>query len=68
LTPFYQSDSSVLPFSRDIMIGPATKLPLVRSLITTLVTGELLDPVGRIELDRLVSEKKVAVQDQDVLV
>jgi 2-polyprenyl-6-methoxyphenol hydroxylase-like FAD-dependent oxidoreductase len=54
LTPFYQSDSRILPFSRDILIGPATKMPLVRSLITTLVTGELLGPIGRIGLDRLL--------------
>jgi 2-polyprenyl-6-methoxyphenol hydroxylase-like FAD-dependent oxidoreductase len=68
LTPFYQSDSRLLPFSRDILIGPATKLPLVRSLITTLVTGELLDPVGRIELDQLVSEEKLALRNQSALV
>ena len=53
LTPFYQSDSRLLPMSRDVMIGPATKLPLLRNLITTLVTGELLDPVGRIGLEWL---------------
>jgi hypothetical protein len=41
LTPFYQSDSSILPLSRDILVGPATKLLIVRSLITTVVTGEL---------------------------
>ncbi len=68
LTPFYQSDSRLLPFSRDILIGPATKLPLVRSLITTLVTGELLDPVGGIELDQLVSEEKLALRNQGALV
>jgi hypothetical protein len=53
LTPFYQSDSRILPFSRDILIGPTTKLPLLRGLITMLVTGELLNPVARIALDRI---------------
>ena len=57
LTPFYQSDSRILPMSRDLMIGPATKLPFLRSLITTLVTGELLDPVGRIGLERLLPDE-----------
>jgi len=53
LTPFYQSDSRILPFSRDILIGPTTKFPLLRGLITMLVTGELLNPVARIALDRI---------------
>ena len=68
LTPFYQSDSKVLPMSRDLMIGPATKLPFLRSLITTLVTGELLDPVGRIGLEWLASDKEPAARDQTALV
>lgn len=67
LTPFYQSDSTILPVSRDMLIGPATKLPLVRSLITTLVTGELLDPVGRIALDRLTATEDVPSRNQDAL-
>ncbi|MDM9629748.1 NAD(P)/FAD-dependent oxidoreductase [Rhizobium sp. S152] len=67
LTPFYQSDSRLLPLSRDIFIGPATKLPLVRSLITTLVTGELLDPVGRIGLDRLAPGGAFNTDDQSAL-
>jgi len=52
LTHFYQSDSRILPFSRDILIGPTTEFPLLRGLITMLVTGELLNPVARIALDR----------------
>ena len=68
LTPFYQSDSKILPMSRDLMIGPATKLPFLRSLITTLVTGELLDPVGRIGLEWLASDSEPAGSDQTALV
>jgi len=52
LTPFYQSDSRVLPMMRDIMIGPTTRLPLVRTIVSRLVTGDFLDPVGRIRADR----------------
>lgn len=50
LTPFYQSDSRVLPMMRDVMIGPTTRLPLVRYVVSRLVTGDFLDPVGRIGL------------------
>lgn len=48
MTPFYQSDSRVLPVIRDIAIAPMTQLPLMRQLISRLVTGEFLDPVKRI--------------------
>ncbi|WP_454849375.1 FAD-dependent oxidoreductase [Rhizobium binxianense] len=51
LTPFYQSDSRILPLIRDLMTGPASKLPIVRDVITQFVTGELLDPVKRIPMD-----------------
>jgi 2-polyprenyl-6-methoxyphenol hydroxylase-like FAD-dependent oxidoreductase len=50
LTPFYQSDSRVLPALRDHLIAPITTLPGIRSIISTLVTGDLLDPVGRLRL------------------
>lgn len=48
LTPFYQSDSRLLPLMRDIAIGPATQLPLIRTLVSRLVTGDFLDPLRRI--------------------
>ncbi len=50
LTPFYQSDSQILPALRDHLIAPVTTLPGIRSIISTLVTGDLLDPVGRLRL------------------
>jgi salicylate hydroxylase len=50
LTPFYQSDSLVLPAMRDIAIGPTTRLPLVRQLVSRLVTGDFLGPIERIGL------------------
>ena len=53
LTPFYQSDSRILPAMRDLAIGPATRLPLVRQLVSRLVTGDFLGPIGRIGLDDL---------------
>lgn len=53
LTPFYQSDSRLLPALRDVAIGPVTRLPYVRNLISLLVTGTMLDPVAQIGLARL---------------
>lgn len=50
LTPFYQSDSRLLPVLRDRLIAPINRLPGVRDIIATLVTGDLLDPVGRLQL------------------
>jgi len=38
-TPFYQSDSRILPPLRDYVIAPATRLPLVRWLVVASVAG-----------------------------
>lgn len=50
LTPFYQSDSQVLPILRDMGIAPMAGLPGIRSLVSSVVTGDLLNPVSRIPL------------------
>ncbi|MBP1850050.1 FAD-dependent oxidoreductase [Rhizobium halophytocola] len=50
LTPFYQSDSRLLPATRDLLIGPMTTMPVVRHLITRVVTGDLMNPIKRIGL------------------
>jgi 2-polyprenyl-6-methoxyphenol hydroxylase-like FAD-dependent oxidoreductase len=60
LTPFYQSDSRLLPALRDYLIAPVTTLPGVRSVISTLVTGDLLDPVGRLRLSETFGAAAVA--------
>jgi 2-polyprenyl-6-methoxyphenol hydroxylase-like FAD-dependent oxidoreductase len=59
LTPFYQSDSRLLPALRDHLIAPITTLPGVRSVISTLVTGDLLDPVGRLRLSETFGQDAV---------
>jgi salicylate hydroxylase len=41
-TPFYQSDSRLLPPLRDYIIAPATRLPLARWLVTASVAGLVL--------------------------
>jgi 2-polyprenyl-6-methoxyphenol hydroxylase-like FAD-dependent oxidoreductase len=38
-TPFYQSDSRLLPPLRDLVIAPATRLPWVRWLVAASVAG-----------------------------
>jgi 2-polyprenyl-6-methoxyphenol hydroxylase-like FAD-dependent oxidoreductase len=38
-TPFYQSDSRILPPLRDYIIAPATQLPLLRWLVAASVAG-----------------------------
>ncbi|RKE84787.1 NAD(P)/FAD-dependent oxidoreductase [Rhizobium sp. AG855] len=60
LTPFYQSDSRLLPVLRDHLIAPVTTLPGIRSVISTLVTGDLLDPVGRLRLPETFGPGAVA--------
>ena len=48
-TPFYQSDSRVLPILRDRLFQTASGLPGVPRLLANLVAGTLGDPLGRIE-------------------
>jgi 2-polyprenyl-6-methoxyphenol hydroxylase-like FAD-dependent oxidoreductase len=38
-TPFYQSDSRILPPLRDYIIAPATRIPLVRWVVAASVAG-----------------------------
>ncbi|TWF49795.1 FAD-dependent oxidoreductase [Neorhizobium alkalisoli] len=52
LTPYYQSDSRILPLLRDLMIAPVTRMPVIRGLVSRLVTGDVLDPIGRIGILR----------------
>ncbi len=43
-TPFYQSDSRVLPPLRDWFVAPATRLPVLRRFVAGTVAGTILDP------------------------
>jgi 2-polyprenyl-6-methoxyphenol hydroxylase-like FAD-dependent oxidoreductase len=48
LTPFYQSDSRLLPLLRDRIIAPMLRRRgIVHAMIAAMVTGGVLDPVGR---------------------
>lgn len=50
LTPFYQSDSTVLPFLRDFAVSTGAKIPPIPWLLAGLVSGQLLNPVRAIGL------------------
>lgn len=50
LTPFYQSDSLLLPILRDVLIASAARVPPTPRLLTALVSGTLLDPLERLGL------------------
>ena len=47
-TPFYQSDSMVLPFIRDRLVATVAKIPPVPRLLASMVAGTMVDPFGPI--------------------
>lgn len=44
LTPFYQSDSRLLPLLRDTLVATVAKAPPIPTLLAAMVSGTLLDP------------------------
>lgn len=40
-TPFYQSDSTVLPMLRDGLVAPASRIPLVARALARIVSGDV---------------------------
>ena len=46
-TPFYQSDSTVMPFLRDRLVATVAKLPPAPQMLASIVAGTLLDPFAR---------------------
>jgi 2-polyprenyl-6-methoxyphenol hydroxylase-like FAD-dependent oxidoreductase len=47
-TPFYQSDSAVLPFVRDRLVATVAKIPPAPRILAAMVSGTIVDPFGRI--------------------
>jgi 2-polyprenyl-6-methoxyphenol hydroxylase-like FAD-dependent oxidoreductase len=47
-TPFYQSDSALLPLLRDWIVAPLTRLPVARMIVAGTVAGTILDPRPRL--------------------
>jgi 2-polyprenyl-6-methoxyphenol hydroxylase-like FAD-dependent oxidoreductase len=50
LTPVYQSDGDVVPFLRDRLVAPISKIAPIPYLLATLVSGLVGAPLGRLEL------------------
>lgn len=50
LTPFYQSDSVLLPIVRDRLVATAAKLPPAQTFLAAMVAGTLIDPFAPIGL------------------
>lgn len=46
LTPFYQSDSRLLPFLRDLMFEPTARIPFMRKQITALGSGAMFSSLA----------------------
>lgn len=44
-TPFYQSDNKALPFVRDFVLAPASRVPPVQKLLSRIVCGDLVEPL-----------------------
>lgn len=54
-TPVYQSDSRVLPFVRDRLVGPLSKLWPATAIQAAMVSGLIGDPLGALGLEEHVS-------------
>ncbi|WP_287219138.1 NAD(P)/FAD-dependent oxidoreductase [Mesorhizobium sp.] len=48
LTPFYQSDSTVMPFVRDRLVASVAKIPPAPNILASMVAGTVVDPFRRI--------------------
>ncbi len=61
-TPFYQSDSRLLPWLRDTIAAPLSQLPPVAAVLSSMVAGTLGAPLGL--MDRRVADpsRRDAVQ------
>lgn len=57
-TPFYQSDSALLPFVRDRLVATLARVPPAPQLLAAMVAGTVVDPfrpVGLAEADWLAA-------------
>ncbi len=63
-TPFYQSDSGVLPFIRDRLVATVAKIPPAPQLLASMVAGAMVDPFAPIGLKEVDwNEKRLAMAD-----
>lgn len=50
LTPFYQSDSALMPVLRDLLVGSFARIPPMPLLLAGMVSGQLLSPLKAVGL------------------
>ena len=63
-TPFYQSDSTMLPFIRDRLVATVAKIPPAPQFLAAMVSGTLVDPFGPIGLKEVDwNEQQLAMAD-----
>jgi 2-polyprenyl-6-methoxyphenol hydroxylase-like FAD-dependent oxidoreductase len=53
LTPFYQSDSRLIPWLRDGLVATVAKVPPMPSLLAGLVSGTIVSPFGPIGMSEV---------------
>lgn len=59
LTPFYQSDSVIMPVLRDLLVGSVARVPPMPQLLANMVAGQLLSPLKALGLDpRVLGEAR----------
>jgi 2-polyprenyl-6-methoxyphenol hydroxylase-like FAD-dependent oxidoreductase len=59
LTPFYQSDSVIMPALRDLLVGSVARVPPMPLLLANMVAGQLLIPLKALGLDpRVLGEAR----------
>lgn len=49
-TPFYQSDSTLLPLIRDLVVSAISRVPPAPQILAAIVSGSLLSPLKKLEL------------------
>ena len=49
-TPFYQSDSRLIPFLRDTLVSSVAKVPPMPAMLAAIVSGMVADPLRRVGL------------------
>ncbi|MEP2472504.1 NAD(P)/FAD-dependent oxidoreductase [Roseobacter sp.] len=47
-TPMYQSDNRALPFLRDYVLSPLSKIPPMPTVLSSLVKGSMIDPMRKL--------------------
>lgn len=65
LTPFYQSDSALIPLARDTLVSTVARIPPMPGMLAALVSGVIVDPFRPLGLtERRFPSSQIAVADE----